>query len=123
MSPAVIIVAGQNSVPRVPKSASEAVSGVFVRIQSSCQTILPHLETPSSLSPPSDKPEKMITFASFAPPPDDLYGHGAITTHHPEVEDEADMDIDFDDEEFASGSKLTCPGETLTSSHAFMRCV
>lgn len=65
----------------------------------------------------------MITFASFAAPPDDLYGHGTATTHHPDVDDDADMDLDFDDEEFASGSKLTGPGETLTSSHAFMRYV
>lgn len=38
------------------------------------------------------------------------------------------MDIDVyedddDEEEFDSGTKLTCPGEPITSSHAYMRCV
>lgn len=63
----------------------------------------------------------MITFASFAAPPDDLYGHGHRVAHPIDPADDRDMDIDFDDEEFVSGSKLTVPGETLTSSHAFMR--
>ena len=38
------------------------------------------------------------------------------------------MDIDAyedddDGEDFDSGTKLTCPGEAITSSHAYMRCV
>ena len=42
--------------------------------------------------------------------------------------DEHDMDVDGyeddeDGEDFDSGMKLTCPGESITSSHAYMRCV
>ncbi|GJE92172.1 exosome complex exonuclease rrp4 [Phanerochaete sordida] len=65
----------------------------------------------------------MVSFASFAPPPDD-YDAFEKTRHYHDVDADADMDLGLDvddDDEFASGSKLTCPGETLTSSHAFMR--
>jgi len=33
-----------------------------------------------------------------------------------------DDDDDDDGEDFDSGTKLTCPGESITSSHAYMRC-
>ena len=38
-------------------------------------------------------------------------------------DDDEDMDVDVDDEDFASGRKLTCPGEPITSASAFMRYV
>lgn len=62
----------------------------------------------------------MITFASFPPPAAyDAYGdHSKVKR---EVEDEDEMDYEFD-EDYSDG-KLTCPGETITSSHAFMRFV
>ena len=47
----------------------------------------------------------------------------ADARHYEDMGDDADMDLDVDDDDgLASGSRLTCPGETLTSSHAFMRC-
>ena len=67
---------------------------------------------------------KMIAFASFPPPPDDVHARDGVRHRREAVvddDDEYDMELDFDDDDFASGSKLTCPGETLTSSHAFMR--
>jgi hypothetical protein len=67
------------------------------------------------------KPKKMISFASFAPPLDDAYVYEDARHLRATDDDENNMDLDLDDDEFASGSKLTCPGETLTSSHAFMR--
>ena len=62
----------------------------------------------------------MITFTSF-PPPRDSYGYAPAKF----VPDDDAMDVDFDDEEedFDSGSKLTCPGEPITSSQAYMRSV
>jgi hypothetical protein len=62
----------------------------------------------------------MITFTAF-PPPKDSFGY----TPAKFVDDEDAMDVDFDDDEedFDSGSKLTCPGEPITSSHAYMRFV
>ena len=62
----------------------------------------------------------MVTFASFVPPLDESYGHGGAR-YVPDDGD--DMDMDLDDDDFAAGSRLTCPGEPLTSSHAFMRYV
>jgi len=66
----------------------------------------------------------MITFTSF-PKPKDPFSYAP--KNFPTT-DENDMDIDFyeDDDEgedFDSGTKLTCPGESITSSHAYMRCV
>jgi hypothetical protein len=61
----------------------------------------------------------MITFTSF-PLSKDSFNYGSA-----KFVDEDAMDVDFDDDEedFDSGSKLTCPGEPITSSQAFMRCV
>ncbi|KAF8998511.1 hypothetical protein BDQ17DRAFT_1328744 [Cyathus striatus] len=56
----------------------------------------------------------MISFSSFPVQTDDVYP----TTKHP---DEALMDLDDFDHLEAGGSRLTYPGETLTSSQAFMR--
>ncbi|KAF8836832.1 hypothetical protein BDN67DRAFT_973681 [Paxillus ammoniavirescens] len=56
----------------------------------------------------------MLSFVSFAQPIDHAC-HDA-TRHHPDVEDLMDVD-----DLFSSGSKLTCPGETITSSHDSMR--
>lgn len=64
----------------------------------------------------------MVTFASFPTSrTDGVYGYDR--PRHPDSVDDEDeyMHDDFQDEDFASGSKLTCPGEALTSSHAFMR--
>ncbi|KDQ50706.1 hypothetical protein JAAARDRAFT_141473 [Jaapia argillacea MUCL 33604] len=60
----------------------------------------------------------MITFTSFPAQLDD-YDYGA-TRHPPEVEDDIRMDMDEDDLDTA-GSRLTCPGDYITSSQAFMR--
>jgi len=59
----------------------------------------------------------MISFTSFPPSSGESFGYGSA-----KFVDEDAMDVDFDDEEdFDSGSKLTCPGEPITSSQAFMR--
>ena len=67
----------------------------------------------------------MITFTSFPKPKDPFsYAPSKFSTMG-----ENDMDIDVyeddedDGEDFDSGAKLTCPGEPITSSHAYMRCV
>jgi exosome complex component RRP4 len=60
----------------------------------------------------------MITFTSFPVPSDyNTPGYGTAR-HRPDVE-EALMDLDDDFE--VGGSKLTCPGEYLTSAQGFMR--
>ena len=60
----------------------------------------------------------MISFTSFPPKFEDT--DHANTRHHPNVKGDL-MDLD-DFQKFESqGSKLTCPGESLTSSHAYMR--
>jgi exosome complex component RRP4 len=58
----------------------------------------------------------MITFASFPASSDNTFDR---TRHHPDLDILMDDDDDFE----AGGSKLTCPGEGLTSSSAFMRLV
>ncbi|KAI0796222.1 exosome complex exonuclease rrp4 [Abortiporus biennis] len=58
----------------------------------------------------------MISFASF---PIQTQNYG-VTKHHPDVQDDVNMDIDFDEEDLSS-KRLTCPGEVLTSSQTFMR--
>ncbi|KAF8235637.1 hypothetical protein L208DRAFT_1358529 [Tricholoma matsutake] len=61
----------------------------------------------------------MISFTSFPLPPTNDRYHGHI--HHPDVAEDVLMDVD-DDQEFGMGaSKLTYPGESLTSSQAYMR--
>jgi len=68
----------------------------------------------------------MITFTSFPKPKDSFsYAPQKFSTT-----DENEMDIDVyedddddDGEDFDSGTKLTCPVESITSSHAYMRCV
>jgi hypothetical protein len=56
----------------------------------------------------------MITFASFPViKPYDAY------EMRREVDEEENMDYEYDDD--FSGGKLTCPGEVVTSSQAFMR--
>jgi exosome complex component RRP4 len=64
----------------------------------------------------------MILFTSFPlQPNDDSYY--ASRQHHPDAADDVLMDLDDDQELFeAGGSKnLTYPGESLTSSQAYMR--
>lgn len=61
----------------------------------------------------------MITFSSF-PSTSEAYGSYTNTRHHPEVEDDVGMDLDEDDFE-ENVQRLTVPGESITSSHAFMR--
>lgn len=62
----------------------------------------------------------MITFASFsvARPYDAYEAHSTVRR---EIEEDENMDYEYDDD--FSGGKLTCPGETVTSSQAFMRLV
>lgn len=73
--------------------------------------------------PPIRFPKTMITFTSFPKPKDPFsYTQSKFSTG-----DENDVDIDIEDdgedEDFDSGTKLTLPGEPVTSSHAYMRCV
>ena len=64
----------------------------------------------------------MVTFASFPTPrTDSAHGYDRPRYSNTGEDDDNDMNEEFQDEDFASGSKLTCPGETITSSHAFMR--
>lgn len=62
----------------------------------------------------------MITFASFPTPPE--HNGYDSTRRYPDEDDDMDVDFEGDDLEM-SGRRLTSPGESLTSSHAFMRCV
>ncbi|KAF8074713.1 exosome complex exonuclease rrp4 [Lyophyllum atratum] len=62
----------------------------------------------------------MITFTSFPLPADDTYN--GSRQHHPDVADDVLMDLDDDQDPFETGgSKLTYPGESLTSSQSYMR--
>lgn len=56
----------------------------------------------------------MISFTSFPVRFEDT------TRHHPDVEDDL-MELDEHDLD-SQGSRMTCPGESLTSSQAYMRC-
>ncbi|KAI1795784.1 exosome complex exonuclease rrp4 [Ganoderma leucocontextum] len=61
----------------------------------------------------------MISFASF-PSTSEASGSYTNTRHHPDVEDDIHMDLDFDDFD-EDVQRITGPGESITSSHAFMR--
>lgn len=63
----------------------------------------------------------MIAFTSFPTQPVDYSGDYGSVRHHPDVVDDVSMDLDDDDAFEAGGSKLTCPGESLTSSLEYMR--
>jgi len=66
----------------------------------------------------------MITFTAF-PKPKDSFSHPP-QKFSTAGENEMYIDLyedDDDGEDFDSGTKLTCPGESITSSHAYMRCV
>ena len=67
----------------------------------------------------------MITFTSFPKPKDSFsYAPPKFSTADENVMDvDAYEDDDDDGEDFDSGTKLTCPGEPITSSHAYMRWV
>jgi exosome complex component RRP4 len=60
----------------------------------------------------------MIAFVSFPAPSANTEAYGVLR-HHLDVEEDALMDLDDDVE--TGRSKLTCPGESLTSAQAFMR--
>jgi len=60
-----------------------------------------------------------VSFVSFPAPADDAYRK----TRHYKEQDDVDY-MDFDDEEFEGqrhSTRLTVPGETLTSAQDFMR--
>jgi len=60
----------------------------------------------------------MISFTSFA---STLQDSGYASMRHPVSKNDI-MDFDeFDDLESDGTNKLTCPGEALTSSQAYMR--
>lgn len=61
----------------------------------------------------------MISFTSF-PNYTEVTNHGKFR-HHPSVNEDI-MDLDDLDDLEVKGSKMTCPGEYLTSSQAYMRC-
>jgi hypothetical protein len=62
----------------------------------------------------------MITFTSFP-----VANGTALSERFSDGEDEAmrDLALEYDDADDAAFLTLTSPGETLTSTHAFMRCV
>ena len=60
----------------------------------------------------------MISFASFPSKSHEITYEEA--RHHPNVKDDLMEFEDYEDFE-SSGSRLTCPGESLTSSQAYMR--
>lgn len=61
----------------------------------------------------------MISFTSFPAPFEDT--DYTQTRHHPDVENDF-MELELDGYDFDSpGTRLTCPGESLTSSQAYMR--
>jgi exosome complex component RRP4 len=65
----------------------------------------------------------MISFTSFPSLRIDDHYHGSHL-HQPEVAEDALMDLDDDGELLGTGgSKLTFPGESLTSSQSYMRYV
>jgi exosome complex component RRP4 len=59
----------------------------------------------------------MISFISFPAQPDDAYR----TVRRIKDDDDDDTLMDLDYEGGPSSSKLTCPGESLTSAHDYMR--
>ncbi|KAK7687787.1 hypothetical protein QCA50_009006 [Cerrena zonata] len=62
----------------------------------------------------------MITFSSFPAPSNDNYR--SSVTYPTGLDKDEEFDFDLDNDDFtSSGRKLTCPGEALTSSQAFMR--
>ncbi|KAG5654206.1 hypothetical protein H0H81_006239 [Sphagnurus paluster] len=62
----------------------------------------------------------MITFTSFPLPSEDAFN--GTRQHHPDVAEEIMIDLDDEQDQWeAGGSKLTYPGEALTSSQAYMR--
>lgn len=66
----------------------------------------------------------MITFASFPKPKDSFsYAPPKLSAADENGMDIDDYEDDDDGEDFDSGTKLICPGEPITSSHAYMRCV
>jgi len=62
----------------------------------------------------------MIPFTSFPSQGGDSYN--VSTQHHPDVAEDVFMELDNDPEIAGlGGSNLTFPGESLTSSHDYMR--
>ena len=62
--------------------------------------------------------DEMIVFTSFPQPLDHSPAYAAAKNHK-DADDDALMDLD--DDFGSSDSRLTCPGESLTSAQAFMR--
>ena len=62
----------------------------------------------------------MIAFTSF--PAQFSQSSYDQTRHHPDAEDDL-MELDTFEDFATQGTKLTCPGESLTSAQAYMRCV
>lgn len=62
----------------------------------------------------------MVDFTSFPSSSGRLHTAGSANLH-PDMTDDAYMNVDLDDDFEMNPSKLTCPGEPLTSSQAFMR--
>lgn len=64
----------------------------------------------------------VISFVDFHAQPDHDTNHPWSQQYHPDSREDAFMQLDEEDDmPGADLSKLTCPGESLTSSHAYMR--
>lgn len=61
----------------------------------------------------------MIAFTSF--PAQFTQSSYDQTRHHPDTEDDL-MELDAFEDFATQGPKITCPGESLTSAQAYMRC-
>lgn len=61
----------------------------------------------------------MIAFTSFPLQSDHAYN--VPQKHHPDVAEDIAMDLDDEDAFESGGLKTTYPGESLTSSQAYMR--
>lgn len=64
----------------------------------------------------------MISFVSF-PARNETLGNYDVGPRHPAEDDGMDMDLDEDEFSGPGTSKVTCPGEALTSAQDFMRYV
>lgn len=64
----------------------------------------------------------MISFSSFPEPVHDIDLHYGGAMRQPTSEDDIDMAVELEEEDFDNGHiRLALPGDPLTSAQAFMR--